>query len=371
MLSSDQVFTVNHQLPIRTQQPVHQGKVRAVYWLTPKDSLRLIQQKNYQVALDTQLAVMVISDRISAFDCIWQGADGLKGVPGKGAALNQIAYHWFNEFKNKGIGEHHILDMPHPWVWIVQKARPIKIEAICRQYLTGSIWRAYEKGERIFCGLKLPDHLKKDQALPKLLLTPSTKGILRHIPNVPALDDTNISKKTIQENYQAFGFRSIDDIKHYESLLKQGFACISQDLIQIGQRFIDTKFEFGYVTDPSGQEKLIFMDEVGTPDSSRMWDDQAYQNGRIIENSKEAFRQFLLHFFDDPDILLNSARMDERTALARQTELPSHILHTLSQTYLNIAKKITGKSVSLSQHPKQDMIQILAHEYQLIEPPLD
>ena len=80
---SNKVLAVNDDLPIRTDKAVHSGKVRSVYWLTEQDSERLIKEKNYDVPADTPLAIMVISDRISAFDCIWQGEDGLNGVPGK------------------------------------------------------------------------------------------------------------------------------------------------------------------------------------------------------------------------------------------------------------------------------------------------
>ena len=166
-------------MPIRTGAAVHSGKVRSVYWLTEDDSRRLIEEKNYDVALDTPLAIMVISDRISAFDCIWHGEGGMKGVPGKGAALNAISNHWFKLFKKQGLADSHILDIPHPFVWIVQKAKPVMIEAICRQYITGSMWRSYAKGEREFCGIELNDGLEKDSKLPTLLQTPSTKGILQ------------------------------------------------------------------------------------------------------------------------------------------------------------------------------------------------
>ena len=98
MSLADQVLAVNDDLPIRTDKPVHSGKVRSVYWLTPEDSARLIKEKGYDVPADAPLALMVISDRISAFDCIWLGVDGLNGVPGKGAALNAISSHWFKLF---------------------------------------------------------------------------------------------------------------------------------------------------------------------------------------------------------------------------------------------------------------------------------
>jgi phosphoribosylaminoimidazole-succinocarboxamide synthase len=367
MSYSDKILAINNDLPIRTDLPVHSGKVRSVYWLTAADSQRLIQQKNYNVPLDTPLAIMVISDRISAFDCIWHGENGLAGVPGKGAALNAISNHWFGLFKQQGLADSHILDIPHPFVWIVQKAKPVRIEAICRQYITGSMWRAYEKGERDFCGITLEDGLVKDGKLSELLFTPSTKGILRNIPGVPEADDVNITRQNIADNYQAFNFESLDDISLYETLLRDGFNLIAKALADIGQVFVDTKFEFGYVKDLDGNNKLIYMDEVGTPDSSRIWDAHQYRQGMIVENSKEGFRQLLLNHFPDPDILLNKNRMPERESLARDNALPLEVLLDVSKTYIGIAEKITGKKIVLSAKPKAEIIQILRDEYQLVD----
>ncbi|WP_432453353.1 MULTISPECIES: phosphoribosylaminoimidazolesuccinocarboxamide synthase [unclassified Agarivorans] len=366
MSLADKVLAVNNDLPIRTDSPVHSGKVRSVYWLTDADSKRLILEKGYDVAPDTPLAIMVISDRISAFDCIWHGEEGLKGVPGKGAALNAISNYWFKLFKQQGLADSHILDIPHPFVWIVQKARPVMIEAICRQYITGSMWRAYEKGERNFCGIKLPEGLKRDQKLPELLITPSTKGILKGIPGVPEADDVNVTRQNIADNFSAFKFQSADDISVYENLLKQGFQLISQALSEVDQVFVDTKFEFGYVTDADGNDKLIYMDEVGTPDSSRIWDGPEYRQGKVVENSKEDFRQTLLNYFPDPDILLNKNRMDEREALARDNSLPVEVLMKISSTYIGIAEKITGSEIVIGDNPKQEVIDILRKEYDLI-----
>ena len=367
MSLADQVLAVNDDLPIRTDKPVHSGKVRSVYWLTKDDSQRLIKDKGYDVPTDTPLAIMVISDRISAFDCIWKGEGNMRGVPGKGAALNAISNHWFKLFKEQGLADSHILDIPHPFVWIVQKAKPVMIEAICRQYITGSMWRAYEKGEREFCGIELPEGLKKDSKLPHLLQTPSTKGILKGIPGVPEADDVNITRKNIEDNFEAFNFKSIQDISLYERLLTEGFDVISNSLSKVDQIFIDTKFEFGYVKDTNGNDKLIYMDEVGTPDSSRIWDGAAYRSGKVLENSKEGFRQLLLNYFPEPDILLNKERMEERTELAKNNDLPVDVLMQISKTYIDIAEKITGQKIELSQNPKAEIITILRDEYQLID----
>ena len=367
MSLADKVLSVNNDLPIRTNLPVHSGKVRSVYWLTEEDSRRLIEENNYDVAPDSPLAIMVISDRISAFECIWKGEGNMQGVPGKGAALNAISNHWFKLFRDNNLADSHILDIPHPLVWIVQKAKPVMIEAICRQYITGSMWRSYVKGERNFCGIELPDGLEKDQKLPELLITPSTKGILKGIPGVPEVDDVNISRSDIENNHAAFKFNSLEDINVYEELLQQGFDVISDELAKLDQIFVDTKFEFGYVKDAAGNDKLIYMDEVGTPDSSRIWDGAKYTEGSVVENSKEVFRQLLLNHFEDSDILLDKNRMDERYALAKDNELPESMMMEVSNTYVSLAEKITGQPLPLSSNPKAEIIDILSSKYNLID----
>ena len=367
MSLADKVLAVNNDLPIRTGAPVHSGKVRSVYWLNSADSARLVAQRGYDVAPDAPLAIMVISDRISAFDCIWHGEGGMNGVPGKGAALNAISNHWFRLFRENGLADSHILEIPHPLVWIVQKARPVMIEAIARQYITGSMWRSYAKGEREFCGISIPDGLQRDQKLPELLITPSTKGVLSGIPGVPEADDVNITRDDIVNNYAAFNFNSPADVDRYEILLREGFDLISRELGKLDQIFVDTKFEFGYVVDRAGNDRLIYMDEVGTPDSSRIWDGPAWREGKVVENSKEGFRQLLLQHFPDPDILLNKDRMPERMALARDNALPAEVLMAVSETYVGIAEKITGAALPLSDNPRAEIIDILAGEYGLVD----
>merc|ERR1712061_502590 len=132
--------------------------------------------------------------------------------------------------------------------------------------------------------------------------------------------------------------------------------------------FVDTKFEFGYVTDEVGKEKLIYMDEVGTPDSSRIWDGPKYRDeGKVVENSKEAFRKMLLAHFPDPDILTNKDRMEERKKLAADNLLPQAKLLEVSKVYTDIAEKITGKALAITENPREDIIKILDKEYGLIQ----
>jgi len=159
----------------------------------------------------------------------------------------------------------------------------------------------------------------------------------------------------------------LEHVDHYEKLLKEGFEVISSALASMDQIFVDTKFEFGYVTDKSGKEKLIYMDEVGTPDSSRIWDGAMYKDGKVIENSKEVFRQMLLKHFPDPDILTNKNRMDERKKLAVDNALPEAKLMEVSKVYTDIAEKITGQKITISDEPKKEIIKILDEQFGIIE----
>ncbi|MBQ4849364.1 phosphoribosylaminoimidazolesuccinocarboxamide synthase [Pseudoalteromonas sp. MMG012] len=365
-MSSYKVLDINDDLPIRTKGAVHSGKVRSVYWLTDEDSARLITDKQYDVPHGTELAIMVISDRISAFDCIWQGENGLNGVPGKGIALNSVAAHWFKLFDDAGLAGNHIVDIPHPYVWIVRKASTVKVEAIARQYITGSMWRDYSKGVRNFCGIDLPEGLEANQKLDDVLITPSTKGIITGIADVPAVDDVNITRKNITDNLAAFNFNSEQDVAKYEQLLSEGFALISDELAKLDQIFVDTKFEFGYVEQQDGSQKLIYIDEVGTPDSSRIWDGSAYRDGKIVENSKEGFRQLLINNVPDSDVLLNKDRMTEREALAHGYKLPVEVMMSVSDTYVGIASKIVGRPLKIPADPRAEVIAILDTDYGLI-----
>lgn len=346
-----------NDLPIRHQGDVHDGKVRSVYWFNPEDSQRVAEQTGFS-ELNPELGAMVISDRISAYECMWETESGLKGIPGKGASLNAISRHWFEKFEQEGLAENHIVATPHPLVWIVQKAEPVMVEAIARQYITGSMWRGYERGDREICGIPIPEGLKKDQRLDKLLITPSTKGILRGIPGVPEVDDVNITRQQILDNFAAFGFKSEGDVELYERLLTQGFSLIDRELDAVGKVFVDTKFEFGYVL-VDGQSQLIYIDEIGTPDSSRYWDKALYQQGQTVEESKEMFREALLDNVPDRDVLVNKSRMDERIQLAESYRVPDDVFMETSALYQGLAEKITGEPVPEIKDARAEIVTAL------------
>ena len=352
----DKALVKTDNLPIRHDGDIHSGKVRSVYWLTDEDNKRLCGRYGLK---DEELAVMVISDRISAYECIWQSEGGLKGIPGKGAALNAIAHYWFSRFEEEGLAGNHIVDVPHPLVWIVRKARPVMVEAIARQYITGSMWRSYEKGEREICGITLPDGLKKNQKLDELLITPSTKGIISGVADIPEIDDVNITRGQILNNLDVFNFRNADDVTSYEKLLTEGFNLISSELEKVGKVFVDTKFEFGFIGE-GDETQLIYIDEIGTPDSSRYWDKTMYDKGEIREDSKEFFREMLQNSVPDKDVLLNKNRMEERKILADTFRLKDEQMMEVSRLYVGLAEQVTGKKLPLTDSPQQEIIEALA-----------
>src|SRR3989344_1574800 len=365
---ADLALTVTNDLPIRHQGEVHNGKVRSVYWLTSADSRRLVEREGYPVHHDAQLGVMITSDRISAFDVVWQAAEGLMGVPGKGAALNASSNYWFKRLQEAGIANHHLLDTPHPQVWLVQKAEPIKIEAVGREYLDGSIWRVYEKGTREFCGIKLPDGLKRYHRLEQLIITPTTKGTLQ-IPGIPQEEDAKITREQIEENFRAFGFQSVEDVALYETLSAKAFDLISTELKKRGYLFLDTKFEFGYVKRLNGDLEIRFIDEAGTPDSSRIVDKGYYELGQIAGYSKEPFRQFLLDTFGrkSEDVLLNDARMEERRELALTYRVPPDEFRQVAEIYKAIAEAITGEDMLSPDSPREKIMEVLSARYGIIQ----
>ncbi len=351
--------------PIKHAGNVHSGKVRSVYWLTGEDSRRLILERHYDAPLSSSLGIMIVSDRISAFDCNWQAEENLKGVPGKGAVLNSISEYWFKRLKEEGFGNNHLLDSPHPLVWVVQKARPVLVEAIARQYITGNMWRAYEGNEREFCGIKLLEGLQKDQKLSELLITPTTKGTLRGIPGVPEEEDTPISLQQVRQNYLHFQFYEPADVSICLLMLKEGFAFLAKEVEQKESLLVDTKMEFGYVMSSVGMLELVFQDEMATPDSSRFWDQKEYEKGRVVENSKEGFRQYLLSKLDR-DVLLKSERFAERKKLAEDFRVPIEEFLKVSKTYQMMAEKITGKKTELLANPREEIKKALS-EYGLME----
>jgi phosphoribosylaminoimidazole-succinocarboxamide synthase len=202
--------------------------------------------------------IIIVSDRLSAFDVV------LTTIPFKGQVLNQLAAHWFDE--TKAIAPNHVIDVPDPVVTRAVECQLLPVEMVVRGYLTGvtktSIWRNYEAGERVFGGTKLPDGMKKSEPLPKALITPTTKA-------EKGGHDENVTPDQLNE-------RGLVDRDTFEKLAKmclELFAFGQKRASERGLILVDTKYELGKT--PDG--KIVFIDEIHTPDSSRYWYSDDYQ----------------------------------------------------------------------------------------------
>jgi phosphoribosylaminoimidazole-succinocarboxamide synthase len=217
----------------------YQGKVRDNY--TTPDGKR----------------VLVVTDRISAFDRV------LGTLPFKGQVLNQVSAWWFRETAE--LVPNHVIDVPDPCVTVAEACEPLAVEMIVRAYLTGStptsIWTHYARGERTFCGHRLPDGLTQHQALPAPILTPSTKA-------AHGAHDENASRAQILAQGQVSA-QDFDRAAEYAMAL---FAHGQRVCAERGLILVDTKYEFGKTRDG----RLVVIDEIHTPDSSRFWFADSY-----------------------------------------------------------------------------------------------
>jgi phosphoribosylaminoimidazole-succinocarboxamide synthase len=196
--------------------------------------------------------ILVVSDRLSAFDVV------LGTIPFKGQVLNQLAAYWFEETKH--LAPNHLIDVPDPNVTRAVECRPLAVEMVVRAYLTGvtttSIWKHYEAGARRYAGHALPDGMRKNQLLPRPLVTPSTKA-------EKGGHDETVSREQLVE-------RGLVDAKTFDALAAMCLRMFAfgQDRARArGLILVDTKYELGHA--PDG--RILFIDEIHTPDSSRYW----------------------------------------------------------------------------------------------------
>jgi len=200
--------------------------------------------------------ILVITDRLSAFDAV------VGTIPFKGQVLNQLAQFWFDH--TRAIAPNHMVSVPDPNVMIARECEPLPVELVMRAYLTGvtstSIWKAYEAGARTFCGHALPDGMRKNQPLPRPILTPSTKA---------AKGDHDVSVS--REELLAMGRISPELFDRAAEIAAALFAAGQRHAASRGLILADTKYEIGVDrTRPAG-DQLVVIDEIHTPDSSRYW----------------------------------------------------------------------------------------------------
>jgi len=201
---------------------------------------------------------LIVSDRLSAFDVV------LGTIPFKGQVLNQMAAHWFDATKD--LVPNHVISVPDPTVMVATECKLLPVEFVMRAYITGvtstSIWTHYKNGARTFCGHELPDGMKKNQKLPKALLTPSTKA-------EKGDHDKSVSRAEILE----MGALTAADFDAAAEMCARLFAFGQAEALKRGLILVDTKYEIGRKPDGT----LCFIDEIHTPDSSRYWYADDYQ----------------------------------------------------------------------------------------------
>jgi phosphoribosylaminoimidazole-succinocarboxamide synthase len=250
---------------------------------------------------------LVVTDRVSCFDVV------VGTLPFKGQVLNQIAAFWFEATAD--VAPNHLLSVPDPNVSIVRECRPLPVEFVMRAYLTGStstsIWTAYARGERRYCGHRLPDGLRKHEPLPQPILTPTTKEERHDLPLTPA------------QARERVGGAIFDPAEKAALAL---FARGTEVLAKHGILLADTKFEFGLIG-----SKLVLIDEALTPDSSRFWPASAWKPGTNPPSyDKQVLRDWLETLdwnkqYPPPPL---SPEVIEKTAAA----------------YFEICRKITGRA---------------------------
>jgi phosphoribosylaminoimidazole-succinocarboxamide synthase len=276
----------------------YEGKVRDNY--TTSDGRRFI----------------VATDRISAFDRV------LGTLPLKGQVLNLLAAHWFEATKH--LAPNHVISVPDPNVLVARECTPLPVEMVVRAYITGvtstSIWTHYARGERVFCGHRLPDGLRKNQKLSAPILTPSTKA-------PKGGHDVSASREEII----ASGVISARDFDAAAELAHALFAFGEQRCTERGLILVDTKYELGKTK--SGE--IIVIDEIHTPDSSRFWFAETYgsrvDQGEEPESfDKEYVRRFLAGagFTGDGPI----------------PAIPDEVRVEAARRYINAFETITGEA---------------------------
>ncbi|OGE19287.1 phosphoribosylaminoimidazolesuccinocarboxamide synthase [Candidatus Daviesbacteria bacterium RIFCSPLOWO2_02_FULL_41_8] len=264
-------------------------------------------------ALDSK-RIIVTTDRQSAFDHV------LGLIPFKGQVLTRLSEFWFK--KTADIIQNHLLSVPDPNVMLVKNCQVIPIEMVIRGYITGvtdtSIWGSYEKGERTIYGIKFPEGLRKNQKLPEPVITPTTKAETGH--------DERLTEKEILQ-------RRIVTSLVWKQMKKAALA-----LFERGQKIcesagiilVDTKYEFGL----DGNGKLILVDEIHTPDSSRYWIKKTY---------KKRFEKKLEPESYDKEPLRIWFKEHGYSGKGKIPKMPPEFIAKMSMLYMGIYEKITGK----------------------------
>jgi phosphoribosylaminoimidazole-succinocarboxamide synthase len=287
------ILSSNYNFP--GQKSIYKGKVRDVY------------------NIDDKYLLMIVSDRISAFDVVLP-----KGIPYKGQVLNQIAAKFLDATSD--IVPNWKIATPDPTVTFGHKCEPYPVEMIVRAFLTGSSWRTYKAGAREICGIKIPDGMREHQRFEKPIITPTTKAEQgRH--------DEDISRSEIISS----GLISREDYNLIEKYTMDIFMRGSEIALQHGLILVDTKYEFG-----KKEGKIYLIDEINTPDSSRYFYADKYQKN--FENDlpqKQLSKEFVREWLMDNGFQGQTGQ--------EIPEMPDMFVNQVSERYIELYEKITGE----------------------------
>jgi phosphoribosylaminoimidazole-succinocarboxamide synthase len=294
------------QFNLPNQKSFYKGKVRDVY------------------NIHNKYLVMIASDRISAFDVVLP-----KGIPYKGQVLNQIASKFLEATKD--IVPNWVISVPDPVVTIGKMCQPFKVEMVIRGYLAGHAARTYNSGLRTLCGVTLPEGLKENDRLPEPIITPTTKASEGH--------DEDISREEIIK-------QGIVSEEHYTQLEKYTRALYQrgQEIAnKMGLILVDTKYEFGLYNG-----EITLMDEIHTPDSSRYFYLEGYQNRQDNnEEQKQLSKEFVRRW-----LIENGFQGKEGQQIPEMSEA---WVNEISARYIELFEKVTGDK--FIKHPTDNLLQ--------------
>ena len=273
--------------------------------------------------IDNNYLVMVVSDRISAFDVVLP-----EGIPFKGQVLNQIAAKFLDATQD--ILPNWKIAVPDPMVTVGHKCEPFKVEMVIRGYLSGHAWREYKAGKRTICGVEMPEGMKENQKFPEPIITPTSKAAEGH--------DEDISKEEII----ASGLVSREDYEQLENYTRALFQRGSEIAAKMGLILVDTKYEFG-----KKDGKILLMDEIHTPDSSRYFYAEGYEerlerNERQKQLSKEFVREWLM---------ANGFQGQEGQKVP---EMTPEVVSGITERYIELYENITGEKFNRGEEGSLD-----------------
>jgi phosphoribosylaminoimidazole-succinocarboxamide synthase len=289
----DTITATNFTFP--KQKSFYKGKVRDVY------------------NIDDTYLVMIVSDRISAFDVVLP-----KGIPYKGQVLNQIASKFLKSTED--IVPNWVVASPDPVVTVGHVCEPFKVEMVIRGYLSGHAWREYKSGKRIICGVQMPEGMKENDIFPEPIITPTTKASVGH--------DEDISKEEILKQ----GIVSKEDYEQLEKYTHAVFQRGTEIASKMGLIMVDTKYEFG-----KKDGKIFLIDEIHTPDSSRYFYKEGYtERQQKGEAQKQLSKEFVREW-----LMANGFQGKEGQTIP---EMTPEIVNSISERYIELYEKITGEA---------------------------